>query len=218
MVADMKAVILAGGLGTRLSEETHLRPKPMVEVGGKPILWHILKIYSHYGVNEFIICCGYKGYMIKEYFSNYFLHTSDVTFDLRDQITTIHKKETEPWKVTLVDTGQDTLTSGRLGRVKKYVEDETFLLTYGDGLSNVNILQLIESHNRSQKLVTVTAVQPPGRFGRLKINDFNLVSGFNEKPQGDGDWINGGFFIVNPQALRYAGGDDISWDMPWNTI
>ena len=208
----MKAVILAGGLGTRLSEETILKPKPMVEVGGMPILWHILKIYSSHGINEFIICCGYKGYVIKEYFANYFLHMSDVTFDLQDNSMVVHKKNAEPWKITLVDTGDETMTGGRLKRVKDFVEDDpAFCFTYGDGLSDVNIAQSIKFHKEKGLLATVTAVQPPGRFGALEIEDGN-VQGFLEKPRGDGGLINGGFFVLSPRCIDYIGGDEVSWE------
>lgn len=215
----MKAVILAGGLGTRLSEETHLKPKPMLEVGGKPILWHIMKIYAHYGVNDFIICCGYKGYVIKEYFANYFLHMSDVTFDMRTNEMQVHQQHTEPWKVTLIDTGADTLTGGRLKRVSPYVaEEEAFCFTYGDGVADVNIQALIEHHQAQGKLATLTAVQPPGRFGALRLRG-NTITDFEEKPQGDGGWINGGFFVLSPKVLDYIAGDDTSWEQgPLNRI
>jgi len=215
----MKAVILAGGLGTRLSEETTLKPKPMVEIGGKPILWHILKMYSSHGINEFIICCGYKGYIIKEYFANYFLHMSDVTFDLKNNNMVVHKKNAEPWKITLVDTGDKTMTGGRLKRVADFVKDEpAFCFTYGDGLSDVNITQIIEFHQAKGFLATVTAVQPPGRFGALEIEDGN-VKGFFEKPRGDGGLINGGFFVLSPKCIEYIEGDEVSWeDMPLNQL
>ncbi|WP_413441453.1 glucose-1-phosphate cytidylyltransferase [Synechococcus sp. MIT S1220] len=206
----MKAVILAGGYGTRLAEETYLRPKPMVEIGGKPILWHILKIYSSYGINEFVICCGYKGYMIKEYFANYFLHTSDVTFHMDVNRMEIHKQKAEPWKVTLVDTGEKTLTGGRLARVREYIQD-TFCFTYGDGVANVDIRALIENHKQAGKQATLTAVQPPGRYGAIKTND-NLVSHFQEKPVGDGGWINGGFFVLEPNSLDHIKDDWCSWE------
>lgn len=206
----MKAVILAGGLGTRLSEETHLRPKPMVEIGGKPILWHILKIYSHYGVNEFVICCGYKGYVIKEYFSNYFMHTSDVTFHMDCNSVEIHKQNTEPWKITLVDTGELTMTGGRLGRVAEYLDD-TFCFTYGDGVSNIDIKALIAFHDSHQELATLTAVQPPGRYGALDLSG-HTVNRFQEKPHGDGGWINGGFFVLEPSVLDLIDGDQCSWE------
>lgn len=190
---QVKAVILAGGLGTRISEETHLKPKPMVEIGGKPILWHILKIFSSYGINEFVICCGYKGYLIKEYFANYFLHMSDVTFHMRMNSMEVHHKNAEPWEVTLVDTGETTMTGGRLKRVRDFVRDEAFCFTYGDGVADVNIASLIAHHKAYGCLGTVTAVQPPGRFGMLKFGENAEVRGFEEKPQGDGGWINGGF-------------------------
>ena len=209
----MKAVILAGGLGTRLSEETHLRPKPMVEIGGRPILWHIMKIYSHFGIHDFVICAGYKGYMIKEYFSNYFLHMSDVTFDVRSNKVEIHDQRAEPWRITVVDTGEHTLTGGRLKRVRKYVEDGTFCFTYGDGVADVDIQKLLETHNGSGRLATLTAVQPPGRYGALDIDERGRVEGFKEKPEGDGGWINGGFFVVEPDALDHIAGDKISWEI-----
>jgi len=207
----MKAVILAGGLGTRLSEETVVKPKPMVEIGGKPILWHIMKIYSTYGINEFIICLGYKGYMIKEYFANYFLHMSDVTLDMETNSMQVHEKHAEPWKVTLVDTGDNSVTGGRLGRVRNFLGQETFCFTYGDGLSNVNINELLSFHKKQKAQVTVTAVQPPGRFGALHIED-NRVLRFQEKPQGDGAWINGGFFVVEPQVLDLITNDACNWE------
>ena len=208
----MKAVILAGGFGTRLSEETHLRPKPMVEIGGKPILWHILKMYSFYNINEFIICCGYKGYFIKEYFANYFLHSSDITFhmDLDNKIE-FHHKTSEPWKITLVDTGEKTQTGGRLGRVSNFLKDETFCFTYGDGVSNVNISELINFHNIQKRDATLTAVQPPGRYGAVVIEG-NYVSRFQEKPIGDNAWVNGGFFVLNPSVLEKVMSDDICWE------
>tara|TARA_B100001093_G_scaffold325147_1_gene310268 strand:- start:36 stop:812 length:777 start_codon:yes stop_codon:yes gene_type:complete len=207
----MQAVILAGGLGTRLSEETHLKPKPMVEIGGKPILWHLLKSYSLYGINEFIICCGYKGHIIKEYFSNYLLYNSDITVSLESQNIKMHQTNIEPWKITLVDTGEKTQTAGRLLRVKDYITEDLFCFTYGDGLSNVNINKLIESHNKSKSTVTLTAVQPPGRFGSLEI-DNNLVKNFVEKPKGDNSRINGGFFVVNSKVFKFIEGDDSSWE------
>lgn len=208
----MKAVILAGGLGTRISEETHLKPKPMIEIGGKPILWHIMKIYSSHGINDFIVCCGYKGYVIKEYFANYFLHMSDVTFDMSHNKMEVHQKYAESWRVTLVDTGDNTLTGGRLKRVKDYIKDEdAFCFTYGDGLSDVNISELIQFHRDHKHLATVTAVQPPGRFGSLSISN-KQVTGFLEKPKGDGDWINGGFFVLSPKVIDYIGGDEDSWE------
>ena len=208
----MRAVILAGGLGTRISEETDVKPKPMVEIGGMPIIWHIMKSLSYYDINEFIICCGYKGYVIKEYFSNYFLHTSDVTFDFAENKSLIHSKKAEPWKVTLVDTGLNSLTGERLRKIRDYVEDQTFLMTYGDGVSNIDIRQLVESHKKSKKIATVTAVKPPGRFGRLTIDATGNVSGFNEKPAGDGSWINGGFFLLEPEALNYINDENVSWE------
>lgn len=207
----MKAVILAGGYGTRISEETHLKPKPMVEIGGRPILWHIMKIYSAHSINEFIICCGYKGYVIKEYFANYFLHMSDVTFDMRSNQMEVHQKYAEPWQVTLVDTGEDTLTGGRLKRVKNYLNDKTFCFTYGDGVSNVNITELIAYHRHQNKLATLTAVQPPGRYGALNL-DQGLVLNFQEKPQGDGGWINGGYFVLEPSVFDLIDGDKTSWE------
>jgi glucose-1-phosphate cytidylyltransferase len=210
----MKVVILAGGLGTRLSEETDLRPKPMVEIGGKPILWHIMKIYSHYGFNDFIICLGYKGYVIKEYFANYFLHQSDVTIDLRDNKIEVHNCKAEAWKITLIDTGLTTMTGGRIKRVAQYIGDQTFMLTYGDGVSSVNIADLLKYHREHGKLVTVTATQPSGRFGALEINAENTVTAFREKPAGEGSSINGGFFVVEPSAVdRIAGdGDDVLFE------
>jgi len=208
----MKAVILAGGLGTRISEETHLRPKPMIEIGGKPILWHIMKLYSHHGVHDFIICCGYKGYVIKEYFANYFLHMSDVTFDMRTNEMEVHCRKAEPWKVTLVDTGENTLTGGRLKRVEEYVKDEeSFCFTYGDGLSDIDITALIGFHRNHGKKATVTAVQPPGRYGALDLNARQVI-GFTEKPKGDGGMINGGFFVLSPACLDYIAGDQTSWE------
>jgi glucose-1-phosphate cytidylyltransferase len=203
----MIAVILAGGQGTRISEETSLRPKPMIEIGGHPILWHIMKIYSRYGVNDFIICVGYKGYMIKEYFANYYMHMSDVTFDMRYGQSTIHSNSAEPWKVTVVDTGENTMTGGRVKRVRRYIGDETFCLTYGDGLSNVPIDQLIDYHKSHGKMATVTAVQPPGRYGRLGVEGDTVVD-FFEKPSGDGDWISGGFFVLEPAVIDYIDDDD----------
>ena len=208
----MKAVILAGGLGTRISEETHLKPKPMIEIGGRPILWHIMKIYSSHGVNEFIICCGYKGYVIKEYFANYFLHMSDVTFDMRSNQMEVHHKKAEPWRVTLVDTGDDTLTGGRLKRVSDYVrDDEAFCFTYGDGVANVNVSKQIAFHKQHGKLATVTAVQPPGRYGAL-LREGTGVKGFLEKPPGDGAWINGGFFVLNPKVIDAIEDDQTPWE------
>ncbi len=208
----MKCVILAGGLGTRLSEETSLRPKPMVEIGGKPILWHIMKLYSHYGVNEFVVCLGYKGYIIKEYFANYFLHMSDVTFDMSNNQMTVHNQNAEAWKVTLVDTGDESMTGGRLARVKDYVKDEeAFCFTYGDGVSDVNIGDLIAYHQQHGKLATLTAVTPPGRFGALDIQDGQIRS-FKEKPKGDGALINGGFFVLSPKVIDLIDGDNCTWE------
>ena len=207
----MKAVILAGGLGTRLSEETIHKPKPMVEVGGCPILWHVMKIYSHYGVNDFIICAGYRGYLIKEYFANYFVHTSDVTFDLKVNKLEVHKKGAENWKVTVIDTGTDSMTGGRLKRVKDYLNDETFLFTYGDGVGNVDINATVKFHETSARKATMTAVQPPGRFGSLQI-DGDKVTQFQEKPEGDGSWINGGFFVLEPSVMDYIESDSTIWE------
>ncbi len=208
----MKAVILAGGLGTRLSEETSIRPKPMVEVGGKPILWHIMKLYSSHGVNDFIICCGYKGYVIKEYFANYFLHMSDVTFDMRNNRMEVLHKRAEPWNVTLVDTGDDSMTGGRLLRVARYVQDEeAFCFTYGDGVGDVNIRASIEFHRAHGKAATLTATYPPGRFGALELSGDQVLS-FKEKPQGDGAMINGGFFVLSPEALKYLRDDGTIWE------
>ncbi len=208
----MKAVILAGGLGTRISEETHLRPKPMIEIGGHPILWHIMKTYASHGVNDFIICCGYKGYIIKEYFANYFLHMSDVTFDLENNSMEVHEHHAEPWKVTLVDTGADTQTGGRLKRVARYLqEDEAFCFTYGDGVSDVDIGAQIAFHKQHRKLATITAVLPPGRYGALQ-RDGQQVNGFIEKPRGDGGWINGGFFVLSPKVIDYIDGDSTPWE------
>jgi len=207
----MKAVILAGGLGTRISEESHLRPKPMIEIGGKPILWHILKIYSSYGINDFIVCLGYKGYLIKEYFSNYFLHMSDVTFNMVDNSVEIHHRFADPWKVTLVDTGENSMTGGRLKRVSSYIADDTFCFTYGDGLSDINLTKLIDCHKLSNAKATITAIQPPGRYGSLNIES-GRVSQFQEKPAGDGAWINGGFFVLEPSVLDYIQGDETIWE------
>ena len=201
----MKAVILAGGLGTRISEESHLRPKPMVEIGGKPILWHIMKGYAHYGINDFVICLGYKGYMVKEYFANYLLHMSDVTIDIAGNHLEIHQNHAEPWKVTLVDTGDATQTGGRLKRVARYLDDDIFCMTYGDGLCDLNIGDEIAFHRHHGSLATICAVQPPGRFGALELNG-DRVAGFKEKPLGDGAWINGGFFVLSPRALDFVSG------------
>ena len=199
----MKVLLLAGGFGTRLSEETDIRPKPMVEIGGKPILWHIMKTYSYYGFNEFVILLGYKGYYIKEYFANYFLHQSDVTIDLANNSMEIHNSSSEPWKVTLIDTGIDSMTGGRIRRAKDFIGDETFMLTYGDGVANINIDELLKFHKSHGKLLTMTATQPDGRFGALKIGKDNIVESFLEKPKGDGSWINGGFFVCEPQIIDY---------------
>lgn len=208
----MKVVILAGGLGTRISEETHLKPKPMIEIGGKPILWHIMKLYSAHGVNEFVICCGYKGYFIKEYFANYFLHMSDVTFDMRTNQMEVHNRHAEHWKVTLVDTGDETLTGGRLGRVRSFVENEKeFFFTYGDGVADIDITAQLAFHRAHGKWATVTAVQPPGRYGALVIEG-RQVQGFTEKPRGDGGFINGGFFVLSPKCLDLIEGDQTSWE------
>jgi glucose-1-phosphate cytidylyltransferase len=208
----MKAVILAGGLGTRLSEETSTRPKPMVEIGSKPILWHIMKIYSHHGINDFVVCCGYKGYVIKEYFANYFLHMSDVTFDMKSNMMHVHEKRAEPWKVTLVDTGDDTMTGGRLGRVADHVKDEeAFCFTYGDGVGDIDISATIAFHREHGKVATLTATFPPGRFGALDIQSRQVMN-FKEKPKGDGAMINGGFFVLSPKALGYLNGDDTIWE------
>lgn len=206
----VKAVILAGGLGTRISEETVVKPKPMVEIGGKPILWHIMKVYSAYGVNDFIICCGYKGYMIKEYFSNYFLHVSDVTFDMKKNSMEIHENGSEPWRVTLVDTGDSSGTGGRLRRVRQFLDDEDFCFTYGDGIGDINIDKLTEFHRNHGQLVTVTTVQPPHRFGTLDIQGYH-VANFREKPH-DGGWISGGFFVLSPKVLDYIESDEIMWE------
>ena len=208
----MKAVLLAGGLGTRLSEETNSRPKPMVEIGGKPILWHIMKMYSFHGINDFIICCGYKGYMLKEYFANYFLHQSDVTFSLEDNKMNVHERRVEPWNVTLVDTGLNSMTGGRLGRVKEYIKDEeSFCFTYGDGVGDIDISSLINFHKQHGKQATVTTSYPPGRFGALDITD-GQVTNFNEKPKGDGAMINGGFFVLSPKVLERITGDKCVWE------
>jgi glucose-1-phosphate cytidylyltransferase len=207
----MKAVILAGGLGTRISEESVVKPKPMIEVGGKPIIWHIMKIYSSQGIDEFVVCLGYKGYVIKEYFANYFLHMSDVTIDMRDNRMEVHQKSAEPWKVTLVETGEATQTGGRLRRVKSYVDKEDFCFTYGDGLADVDLKALIAFHRKQKATVTLTAVQPPGRFGSLVL-DGEHVTSFQEKPKGDGGWINGGFFVCSPAVFDYVRGDETVWE------
>jgi len=208
----MKAVILAGGFGSRISEETHLKPKPMIEIGGRPILWHIMKSFSCYGINDFIICCGYKGYLIKEYFANYFLHMSDVTFDISSNQMKVHRRKAENWNITLIDTGSETLTGGRLKRVHEYVKnEEVFCFTYGDGLADVDIGKLINFHKGHGKLATVTAVVPPGRYGALEINN-GAVNAFKEKPRGDGSLINGGYFVLSPQVLSYIDGDQTSWE------
>ncbi len=207
-----KAVILAGGYGTRISEESHLKPKPMIEIGGKPILWHIMKIYSAHGINDFVVCGGYKEYVIKEYFANYFLHTSDVTFDTVQNKVDIHYRRAEPWRVTLVDTGLDTMTGGRLKRVREYLGDETFCMTYGDGLSDVNIREVIGFHASQKTLATLTAIQPAARFGALDIADDHKVQSFEEKPKGDGNWINGGFFVLEPRVIDYIEGDATIWE------
>ena len=206
----MKAVILAGGLGSRITEESHLRPKPMIEIGDRPILWHIMKIFGKYGINDFIICCGYKGFMIKEYFANYFIHTADVTFDMRENCTEIHHAKAEPWRVTVVDTGDTTMTGGRLKRVSKYI-DGTFCFTYGDGLADVNIQELVEYHRTIGIEATITAVQPTGRYGALQIEE-DLVTKFLEKPVGDGQWVNGGFFVCEPTVLNRIEGDHTPWE------
>lgn len=207
----MKAVILAGGFGTRISEETHLRPKPMIEIGGKPILWHLMKHYSMFGINDFIVCCGYKGYIIKEYFSNYFLHSADVTFSLATNEMTVHNRQSEPWTVTLVDTGENTMTGGRLRRVSNYLDEQTFCFTYGDGLSNVNISNLIDFHHSQGTLATMTGVQPPGRYGAI-VREGNLVQSFAEKPRGDGGLINGGFFVLDRAVLDHITDDQTIWE------
>lgn len=207
----MKAVILAGGLGTRISEETHLKPKPMVEIGGKPILWHVLKIYSAHGINDFVICAGYKGYVIKEYFANYFLHMSDVTFDMSKNVMEVHQRRSEPWRVTIVDTGEATMTGGRLKRVREYLGNESFCFTYGDGVSDVNITELLAFHQREGRLATLTGVQPPGRYGALELQGTGVRS-FQEKPVGDGGWINGGFFVLDPKVIDYVEGDATIWE------
>ena len=208
----MKAVILAGGRGTRISEESALKPKPMIEIGGRPILWHIMKLYGEHGIREFIICCGYKGYIIKEYFANYFLHSSDVTFDLRDNSVAIHNKKAEPWRVTLVDTGEDSMTGGRLKRVAPYVKDEeAFCFTYGDGVADIDLAALMQFHESHGRLATVTAVKPPGRFGALSLKG-HVIDDFQEKPAGDGAWINGGFFVLSPKVIDRISDDQTVWE------
>ncbi|MTJ48161.1 glucose-1-phosphate cytidylyltransferase [Dolichospermum sp. UHCC 0259] len=209
----MKAVILAGGLGTRLSEETSIRPKPMVEVGGKPILWHIMKTYSAHGINDFIICCGYKGYIIKEYFANYFLHMSDVTFDMRFNQMNVHSGYAEPWRVTLVNTGDNTMTGGRLKQVREHIGNETFCFTYGDGVSNINITELIKFHREQKTLATLSAVQPAGRFGAISLGqEQTKITSFKEKPEGDGAWINGGYFVLEPQVIDFVADSSTVWE------
>ena len=209
----MKVVILAGGLGTRLSEETELKPKPMVEIGGRPIIWHIMKIYSSYGFNDFIICCGYKGYLIKEYFANYFLHQADITIDLKNNSLEVHQSNVEPWKITLVDTGINTMTGGRIAKISGYIDNSTFLLTYGDGLSNLNINELVAFHKKNNKLATLTAVQPSGKFGSLHMDSRGSVQMFKEKPKGDGAWVNGGFFVLEPGIFDFIkDGDSTIWE------
>jgi len=209
----MKVVILAGGLGTRLSEETSVRPKPMVEIGGQPILWHIMKLYSAHNINEFIVCCGYKGYVIKEYFANYFLRMSNVTFDMRHNKMNFHSGSAEPWRVTLVDTGEKTMTGGRLKRVREYLDDDTFCFTYGDGVSSVNISNLIDFHKTQGTLATLTATQPPGRFGAISLTkEQTKITQFHEKPSGDGAWVNGGFFVLQPEAIDFISDDSTTWE------
>ena len=208
----MKTIIFAGGLGTRLSEETDVKPKPMVEIGGMPIIWHIMKIYSYYGYNDFLICLGYKGYIIKEYFANYFLHRTDVTIDLKENQILEHTTDAEPWKITLVDTGKDSMTGGRIKRIQKHIGKNTFMLTYGDGISNVNINQLIDQHKKNDSACTITSVQPPARFGALMIDSQNKIKSFHEKPKGDGVWINGGFMICEPEVFNYIENDATNWE------
>lgn len=208
----MKAVILAGGLGTRISEETHLKPKPMIEIGGKPILWHIMKNYSNYGINDFIICCGYKGYLVKEYFANYFLHMSDITIDMVNNSMEVHERHADPWKVTLVDTGEHTMTGGRLKRVRKFIGDETFCFTYGDGVSDINIQELIQFHYKQATLGTLTAVQPPGRFGSIDLDEGHHITRFKEKPQGESGWVNGGYFVLEPKVFDLLEDDMTIWE------
>jgi glucose-1-phosphate cytidylyltransferase len=208
----MKVVILAGGMGSRISEETESRPKPMVEIGGKPIIWHIMKIYSEYGFNDFVVCLGYKGYVIREFFFNYYLHMSDVTVDLKNNTTEIHKNQAEPWRITMVDTGESTMTGGRIARIKRFVDGERFMLTYGDGLSNIDMRKLNEFHQSHGKIATVTAIQPPGRFGSIDIDQNMNVRSFIEKPRGDGAYVNGGFFILEPEVFSYIDGDQTIWE------
>ena len=207
----MKCVILAGGLGTRISEETHLKPKPMVEIGGMPLLWHIMKTYSGYGIDDFVICCGFKGYVIKEYFANYFLHTSDITIDMKNNNLEVHQKHTEPWRVTMIDTGIDTMTGGRLKKIQKYVDNETFCFTYGYGLSDINVSNLLKFHKENKTFATTTAVQPPGRYGDLQLKN-NKVTKFIEKPLGDGSWVNGGYFVLEPEVFDYIKGNNTVWE------
>jgi len=208
----LKVVILAGGYGTRISEETAVKPKPMIEIGGMPLLWHIMKIYSHYRFNDFIICLGYKGYVIKEFFSNYYLHTSDITFNLKKNKTEIHHSHSEPWNVTLVDTGQETMTGGRLRRVREYLDDKTFMMTYGDGVADIDIIKLASYHKKHGEYATITAVQPPGRFGAIVMNQDSKVQKFLEKPAGDGGYINGGFFVLEPEVFNYLSDDRVLWE------
>jgi glucose-1-phosphate cytidylyltransferase len=216
----VKAVILAGGYGTRISEESSVRPKPMVEIGERPMLWHLMKIYSAYGINDFVVCCGYKGYVIKDYFANYFLRAADVTFDLGENTVITHTKSVEPWRVTVVDTGEKTMTGGRLKRVREHIGDETFCFTYGDAVSDVDVAGLVDFHRSRNAVATLTAVQPPGRFGALTLGeDEDIIAGFREKPEGDGAWVNGGFFVLEPQAIDYIGGDATVWERePMETL
>lgn len=215
----MKAVILAGGLGTRLSEETDVKPKPMVEIGGKPVLWHIMKIYSSHGINDFIICCGYKGYVIKEYFANYYLHTSDITFDMVNNKFEVHQTASEPWRVTLIDTGNDVATGGRLKAVRNYLDDDDFCFTYGDGVSDVNIRELISFHKEKKRLATVTAIQPPSKYGVIAFRDSHEIQSFDEKPHGEGGWINGGYFVLSPKVIDYIDSNKTAWEYePMRTL
>ena len=215
----MKAVILAGGLGTRLSEETDVKPKPMVEIGGKPVLWHIMKIYSSHGINDFIICCGYKGYVIKEYFANYYLHTSDITFDMVNNKFEVHQTASEPWRVTLIDTGNDVATGGRLKAVRNYLDDDDFCFTYGDGVSDVNIRELISFHKEKKRLATVTAIQPPSKYGVIAFRDSHEIQSFDEKPHGEGGWINGGYFVLSPKVIDYIDNRKTAWEYePMRTL